>query len=124
MPTATAPRAGKPRGISPAVSASPVGCAVRPGAYALLYRWRRATFEGEQLPYSRALQVVLEVLTAAGVSRTPTAVFGLACTSSRSNGRAGSTPIPDSGFVLRGWDTLLAGARSDVAAFERTYADD
>jgi Trk K+ transport system NAD-binding subunit len=48
-----------------------VGLAIAGGvfllvAYAVIYRWGMAAFEGEQLSYVRALQVVLEALTTAG----------------------------------------------------------
>jgi Trk K+ transport system NAD-binding subunit len=48
-----------------------VGLAIAGGAfllvaYATLYRWGMAAFEGEQLSYVRSLQVVLEALTTAG----------------------------------------------------------
>jgi Trk K+ transport system NAD-binding subunit len=42
------------------------GGAVMLVAYATVYRWGMATFEGEHLSYVRALQVVLEALTTAG----------------------------------------------------------
>lgn len=54
------------RGFSRRVALSLVGGALLLGAYALLYRWGMATFEGERLSYVRALQVVLEALTTAG----------------------------------------------------------
>jgi len=42
------------------------GGAVMLFAYATVYRWGMATFEGEHLSYVRSLQVVLEALTTAG----------------------------------------------------------
>lgn len=42
------------------------GGAVMLVAYATVYRWGMATFEGEHLSYVRSLQVVLEALTTAG----------------------------------------------------------
>jgi Trk K+ transport system NAD-binding subunit len=52
--------------ISRRVGLSVVGGAVLLLAYATVYRWGMATFEGEQLSFVRALQVVLEALTTAG----------------------------------------------------------
>jgi hypothetical protein len=42
------------------------GGAVMLTAYATVYRWGMATFEGEHISYVRSLQVVLEALTTAG----------------------------------------------------------
>lgn len=54
------------RNLSRRVVLAIAGGALLLFAYAAVYWWGMATFEGEQLSYVRALQVVLEALTTAG----------------------------------------------------------
>jgi len=52
--------------ISRRILASVVGGVILLAAYAVVYQWGMATFEGEPVSYVQALQVVLESLTTAG----------------------------------------------------------